>query len=371
MRTQGLSAGAALAALCLTAGLASAQPLNVSDFDSLGRFPSGPGVYTIDTSADTPTLMTPDGTVIAGVVYGGIAVFTFDRIRIGRDMTLTAAGDRPLALLSYSDVTIRNTGSINVSGIDGNGSVPGSGGPGGGSGGNGVFNIGIGSPGDGPGGGGAGTTNALGGGGGGFGGNGGDPHGGDSYGDLAMLLEGGSGGGGGSAQAAPVTTSGGGGGGGGAIEIGALGDILIGGDGILAMGGQGAPAHIGRRGGSAGGGGGGSGGGIFLHGDSVRLHGPLSARGGDGGDRAGGGGGGQVLILTGRHGVHGRADIDVSGGTGGSSGGSDGEPGTVTIGNLCDSVLGGWALGGFGCLALFDCARRGRKRLRAYFAARP
>ncbi len=347
MRTPGFAGAAVLAALGLTftAGLAAADPLNVTDFDSLGRFPSGPGAYVINTSGDAPTLTTPDGTVIVGVVYGGIAVFTFDHIRIGTDMTLTAAGDRPLALLSYSDIIIHHTGLMDVSGKYAFDSSAGAGGPGGGEGG---VNR------KGPGGGGLG-------GGGGFGGRGGGFTGGASYGDLAMLLEGGSGGGVGYDQVRRVTFPGGGGGG---LEIGALGDIRINGHGILANGGAGGGGA--RR---ITGSGGGSGGGIFLHGDSVRLHSPLSARGGDSSSE-GGGGGGRVLILTGPGGFHGHADIDVSGGAGGYRG-VDGEPGTVTIGSLGDAGLGGWTLGGFGCLALLDCARRGRKRLRASVAARP
>ena len=358
MRVHLTTWAAALAALGGAASLAAADPLNVSDFDSLGRFPSGPGVYTINTSGDAPTLRAPDGTVIVGVVYNDIAVFTFDRIRIGRDMTITAAGDRPLALLSYSDVIIRHSGSINVSGKNAGGAgAAGAGGPGGGFGGSGT--AGIGDPGSGPGGGGPS-------GGGGFGGSGGGVNGGDSYGDLSLLLEGGSGGGAGNHTSPPPGRGGGGGGGGGAVEIGALGEIIIDGNGITANGGTSGPP---LRAGSAGGGG--SGGGILLHGDSVHLHSPLQAKGGGGateGGGGGGGGGGRVLILTGAGGFHGHADIDVSGGTGPAG---DGEPGTVTIGNLCDSVLGGWALGGFGGLVLLDGARRGRRRLRDAFALRP
>lgn len=356
MRAPGFYSAAALAALCLTAGLALADPLDVTAFDSLGRFPSGPGVYSIDTSGDPPTLTAPDGTVIAGVVYDGIAVFTFDRIRIGRDMTVTAAGDRPLALLSYSDVLIRHNGSMNASGKNAGGAgAAGAGGPGGGAGGGGTF--GIGNPGRGPGGGGPS-------GGGGFGGNGGGVNGGDSYGDLSALLEGGSGGGAGNhVSPPPGGIGGGGGGGGGAVEVGALGDIIIDGNSITANGGNGGlPLRTGS------GGGGGSGGGILLHGDSVRLRSPLQAAGGNGSGGAGGGGGGQVLILTGPGGFHGHAEIDVSGGFGS---GGDGAPGTVTIGSLGESGLGGWALGGLGGLVLLDGARRSRRRFRDLFAARP
>ncbi len=349
MRAHRLDGGVALAALWVTAGLALAQPLNVTDFDSLGDFPSGPGAYQIDTSGDPPTLQTPDGMVIEGVVYNGIAVFTFDAIAVSRGMTVRATGDRPLALLSYSDVRIRHTGLIDISGEAGKTSGTGAGGPGGSAGGDGGTGGNAGAPGQGPGGGGPGTSRVAGGSGGGFGGSGGGPDGGAGYGDLVVLLEGGSGGGWSSIR-------GGGGGGGGVIEIGALGDIVIGGYSILANGGAGGgPLRI------ASGGGGGSGGGIFLHGDSVRLHSPLHAAGGSAAPfyQGGGGGGGRVLILTGPGGFHGHAGIDVSGGTGP---GGDGAPGEVSVGDLCDPGLGGWTLGGFGCLALLDFARRRRRR---------
>jgi len=107
---------------------AHADPLNVTDFDSLGEFPWGASVYTINTSGD-PTLTGPDGTAITGVVFDGIAVFTFDSITIGKGMTITAYGDRPLALLSYSDVVMCDTGAVQI-----NGNIA-QGGPGGGSGG--------------------------------------------------------------------------------------------------------------------------------------------------------------------------------------------------------------------------------------------
>jgi len=351
-------AGAALAILCLAAGPAPAQILNVTDFDSLGRFPVTPGVYLINTTGD-PTLETPDGTVYPGVVYEGIAIFTFDAITLGDGMTIRASGDRPVALLSYTDVIIRDTGGINVSGQSGAIVSGGSGGPGGGSGGNGGA-PGKGLPGNGPGGGGPGS---LGGSGGGFGGRGGGANGGARYGNLVSPLEGGSGGGGGHANSQPPSRGGGGGGGGGTIEIGALGDILVGGSSILAMGGSGGgPVR------NASGGGGGSGGGILLHGDTVILESPLRAQGGNGSTSAGGGGGGRVVILTGQGGFWDDGSIDVSGGSGP---GGDGEPGRVTI---LEEVLPEYSrvpLAGLGCLAVLDLVRRRRKRSAAPAPADP
>ncbi len=340
----------------LTGPAGAKPPLRVTDFDSLGAFPSTPGTYVVNTS-DTPTLQTPDGMVITGVVAEKIAVFTFDGIVIGNGMTLTASGDRPLALLSYSDVTLAGTGSINVSGTNGSGGTPGHGGPGGGDGGSGR---GAGGPG---------------GSGGGFGGVGGGASGGRAYGDLLRGLKGGSGGGFGGGWS--------GGGGGGAIEIVALGDISVGGTGIMALGGVGAGTSV--RG-SSGGGGGGSGGGILLKGDAVEVNSLLAARGGNGGvTRSGqgaGGGGGRVLILYGAGGVGGTGTINASGGAGAGNGmdgridildiSDNGGPGAgddgdqVSLGSLLDRTASSPSrlfLCGLGVLALWDCARRRRRSL--------
>ncbi len=346
----------------LTGPAGAKPPLCVTDFDSLGAFPSTPGTYMVNTSG-TPTLQTPDGTVITGVVAEKIAVFTFDGILIGNGMTLTASGDRPLALLSYSDVTLAGIGSINVSGTAGSGGNPGHGGPGGGDG-----DSGRGAGGSGSGG--------SGGSGGGFGGAGGGTSGGRAYGNLLRSLKGGSGGG---------RSSLGGGGGGGAIEIVALGDISVGGAGILAMGGSGG-SNTAR--GSSGGGGGGSGGGILLKGDSIEINSILAAQGGRGGSTrnggpGSGGGGGRVLILYGAGGVGGTGTIDISGGmsttaqgmegridildisdNGGPGVGDDGDQ--VSLGSVLDRTASSPSrlfLCGLGVLALCDFARRRRRRL--------
>ncbi len=185
---------------------AQATPLHPEDFSSLGPSPfTTNGTYTIDTSGTTPTLTEPGGASVAGVVFydGGtnaIAVFTFDTIAVGSNVTINAlqnANSRPLALLSQSDITI--AGVINVSGANGgtssgynagNGGNAGPGGGGGGasgawpgfgtagSGGLGFVSGGNGSGANGGGGGsvvagGGGTASRYGGNGGAFGGNGG------------------------------------------------------------------------------------------------------------------------------------------------------------------------------------------------------
>ncbi len=342
----------------LTGPAGARPPLRVTDFDSLGAFPSTPGTYVVNTSGTPPALQTPDGTIIIGVVADRhIAVFTFDAIVIGDGMTLTASGDRPLALLSCSNVTLAGTGRINVSGTSGAGINPGNGGPGGGAGGSGR---------------GAGGNAS----GGGFGGRGGGNAAGRAYGDLLRGLKGGSGGGSGGPNL-------GGGGGGGAIEIVALGEISVGGAGIMAMGGNGASNNP-RTGSGAGGGG--SGGGILLKGDFVELNSTLAARGGSGGGSfraaGGGGGGGRVLILYGAGGVGGTGTMDVSGGSGSGNGlvgridildisdsgaldaGDDEDQ--VSLGSVQDQTAfsRSWLfLCGLGILALGDYARRWRRSL--------
>src|SRR5438552_6036777 len=79
--------------------------LQPSNFASLGTFNPGPGTYTLDSSAVT---LTGPGTAITGVVDPGtgIAVFDFSSVNVGLGVTINAAGSRPWALLSQTDVTV-------------------------------------------------------------------------------------------------------------------------------------------------------------------------------------------------------------------------------------------------------------------------
>src|SRR5215204_2371375 len=96
--------------LLATAAPLRATPLVVTEFPSLGPFPTAPGDYTFDTSG-TPTLTAPGGLSLTGLVGpDDIAVFAFASIFIDTGMVVRGVGSRPLALLSYADVTITGTG---------------------------------------------------------------------------------------------------------------------------------------------------------------------------------------------------------------------------------------------------------------------
>lgn len=314
-------------AVCWPQAPTHAGILSPTDFSSLGTLNLTAGTYTIDTSG-VPVLMDSLSNVVAtgvtfnqGVPVGTpffgfnpeVAVFTFDAIDIAAGVTITASGDRPLALLSQSNFMINST-TTNPTKIDGSGQVgsnaigtlspPGStglggpGGPGGGKGGDG----GEGAPptstkgfdGEGPGGG-FGGFGGLGtrGNGAGFGGFGGGGFGGtvidSSYGDLKEVLQAGSGGGG-TGTDLFATKGAGGGGAGGAIELGAVGTLTVDGE-------------INVNGGNPGGGGttlagGGSGGGVRIHAQTVTGTGDVFARGGGPNGGPGAGGGGRILVLN-------------------------------------------------------------------------
>ena len=294
-----------------------ANPLNPTNFTSLGALVLTTGNYTINTTGGNPVLQdSASNTLYQGVIYnqGGtydsnIAVFTFSSIAIGAGVTITPSGTYPVALLSQASIDI--AGTINANGTNGGNQgdgYGGAGGPGGGTGGTGSGGAGQG-PGGGPGG-----FNGLGNGswgdGGSFGGQGAgwNPYlvPAPTYGDLTAYLQGGSGGG---ASGANLFGSGaGGGGGGGAVELGAVVAITLEPTAmVLAQGGQGG-------GGSAINSGGGSGGGIFLHAPSISLNGvPLVDADGDGG--------GRIAFLTQSGTVSGNnAGVGVGGSTFGNPG---------------------------------------------------
>jgi len=309
---------------------AFAAPLTPTNFSSLGPSPFGEtGTYIIDTSG-TPMLSGPGGGAIGFVTADNVAVFTFDSISIGADVTIRATGSRPVALLSHSSFELMTGGEIDVSGAYvGGQSVAGAGGGSGG--------VEIGG---GPGGGAGGGASGNGSGGGGFGANGGaggGPSGGAggiSYGNLAGLLQGGSGGAG-DAYTVPAVPGGAGGGG---LEIGASGPVTIAGV-IKANGYEGADSF---------GAGGGSGGGILVHGQTVTLSRVINAAGGAGGDASGqgggggGGAGGRVHVLTEPGGFVTETGFIVAtgGGNGGAPNGYSGGSSTMIVGVLTPPISG-------------------------------
>jgi hypothetical protein len=290
-------------------------------FAPLPPLPDQAGTYKINTGPATPVMTLPDGATIDGVVdpSGQVAVFTFNSIRLDASSTVVAQGSRAVALLSRTDITL-NGAQISVNGKAGS---PGSPGTMGGAGGTGLGPGVGGSLGGAGGGGGHGGNGGLGGGGFqialgngqfAFPGSGALPTspGGASYGGLTSPFVGGSNGGYGLFGAFA------GGGGGGAIELGALGNIVVNNPftTISADGGAGAP-----------GAGGGSGGSISLLARSLTGSAfQVSATGGNGGAAtgaggpggfqigAGGGGGGGIIIYETDDGI--AKGWDASGGTG-------------------------------------------------------
>lgn len=201
-------------------------------------------------------------------------IFNFTTVNIPSGVTVTFrrnAANTPVYIFATGDVTI--AGTINVSGGNSNGTLPGIGGPGGFNGGYGGGINSNGGDGLGPGRGAAGLTTCSSAGGGGYATAGGRwPScgvGGSVYGNARLIpLIGGSGGGG--AAGAGHHARAGGGGGGGAILIASSGTITITGA-ILADGGHGHWCD---------GSGGGSGGGIRLIANTISGNGLISAIGG-------------------------------------------------------------------------------------------
>lgn len=281
--------------------------LSPGDFASLGVINAGTGALCFNT--DTLTVsggLTGTGVLIVTPGGAEVAVFTFSGVDLQTSPSI--AGNRGLAILSQSDLTLGGSLSLYLNGSAGNHRIHGLGGPGGFDGGDSIRDEAdldfTGVNGKGPGGSvGAASSSDRSGGGAGYGGAGGDGDaaGGMIAGNLHMSeLLGGSG--------AGATYNKGGGGGGGALALGAAGNVAIGaGVVIQANGGSGAPS------GSQLTSGGGSGGGILVFGGNVRIDGALQANGGDGGNASGaqanggGGGGGRIAIYY-------QDNLNVSGG---------------------------------------------------------
>jgi hypothetical protein len=241
----------------------------------------------------------------------GILNYTAVNIPIGVTVTFKKnAANTPVYLLATGDVTI--AGTISLSGTDGNGIFPGTGGPGGFDGGlGGTINV-PGGKGFGPGGGNPGAVSTSttsypggsGGGGGGFSTSGSNGMsngtyaaggtGGGTYGNTKIMpLIGGSGGGGGAGSASSSVyqhRGGAGGGGAGSILIASSGTINLTGS-ITANGGKG-----GNSSGTYGGGAGGSGGAVKLMANTIAGEGTISVSGGTGGTGYNGGAGGTGMI---------------------------------------------------------------------------
>src|SRR5271170_4142644 len=106
-------------------GTARANPLNPTNFTSLGALALASGNYVINTSGGNPALLDSASNVLyTGVIYnqGGIfdsniAVFAFNSIIIGAGVTITPTGDNPVALLSQGSIDL--AGTINASGTNG------------------------------------------------------------------------------------------------------------------------------------------------------------------------------------------------------------------------------------------------------------
>lgn len=283
------------AALASVDSARAGSMLSPSDFTSLGTF-RGDSFYQINTT--DLTFQRADGQLLyQGVLCDGMAVFAFDEFVLETGAYIQAFGDRPLVLLSTSDIRIsgsissRAHASMDHTGDGGIGMGSGGGGGHGGAGGQGGpvwLDDGVELPGG---------------------------SGGIAHGDVWNQLIGGSAGG------ESI-----GGGGGGTLELGALGRILV--NGFISVDGdEGIIA-----------GGGGAGGTIRLHADSIELAdapGTLTARGGAGAPAyyvnrggyyygGGGGGGGQIALMA-RQILASTSSIDVSGG----DGYENGQPGRI------------------------------------------
>jgi len=298
-----------------------------NDYASNGVANFTSGSMTFDTDFET---FYGDGGFGTGQVVTSasgnveLVLYNFDSLTIASGVTVTITGNRGVVISSLGDIDLN--AQIKVNGTVGSGNVVGKGGPGAeggvrntsfnsnpppnaaGNGGN--DGAGSGNHSDGVGfGGGAKASTGNAGYGGGYGGYGRRAGGtgsaqnsliGSTYGDAMLTdLYGGSGGGGSKSGSNANDSSGGGGGG--AMELTALGTILLrGGGDLFADGGNGfATTNSNSDRGS----GGGSGGAIMLNAPTVDIRSGtmLSVDGGNGGNgdtKGGGGGGGRIAIYT-------------------------------------------------------------------------
>ena len=263
---------------------------------------------------------------------------TFNSVLIHEEVTIRVTGSRALALGSKNDLQI--FGKVEAGGY---GRIPGPGGwrpsDGTGRGGDGQGEDPLGQ-----GAGGGGGYLAGGGKGGSSGINSSGGAGGEGYGASTLnTLVGGSGGGAAS-NAETETGNGIGGGGGGAIMLFSRGEISVGPNGYINVGGGG-----GRQGSTAkSGGGGGSGGAILIEAPRIKILGVLAANGG---------GGGGSYVSSDEHGENGRPGAEPA--SGGNSGGAGGA-GTVLSGQNASADFGEYPGGGGGAC--------GRIRLHKIFA---
>jgi hypothetical protein len=259
-----------------------------------GRYSAKDGILTVHPHASTQPSVTENGVSNWGQQ---IAVFSFNDVSLGPNVTLQVTGSRPIAILSHGDfllqTALNGSGANGLPGSSGTGGAGGAGGVGSAAGSNGlVAQTGHPAPGAGPGAGPqltelgfADGPSAS------FGGAAGNDFfqnspAGSVYGDLTTHLEGGSSGGGGYRINGTA-----GGGGGGAVELGALGTLTVG-AAITANGGTGSNGVSGSGSIS---GGNGSGGGILLFGPTVAINSSVSANGGGAGNTLAGGGGGGLV----------------------------------------------------------------------------
>jgi len=347
-------------AAATTTPAAGGARFDPGDFASLGTLNLSSGSVTFNTS-DLSVSGGFAGTGAVGTTAAGteVAVFTFDDVDLLSGVTVNLTGDRPVALLSKSDLTLGTT--IDLSGASGTttyasaiGSLggffggssrltttDGTNGPGRGAAATGGFSGGGGGANGGTGGNGELHANQLN-----LGGVGGSLHNDDAISDLF-----GGGGGGGSHWTSNIQLSSGGAGGG-AIALGASGDIdILGTGGIVANGGAGGNGNTG--------GGGGAGGSIrFDAGGIFNNAGSISAIGGAGAGPTvdgGGGGGGRVAISAVSF-VQGA--IDVSGGGSGPFA-SDGGTGTIVTTVIPEPST--FALAALGLFGLLGWRRRRRR----------